>query len=237
MAVKYRHELKYEISVGQMESLRSRIRPIMNLDQHTNKDGNYNIRSLYFDDYMNTCFYENEDGTSPREKFRIRIYNSNYEEIHLELKRKERGKTHKDSCLLTKQQCDSILNGQSLIYQNDFPPVLKKFYLLQKTKLLKPKVIVEYEREPYVYKNGNVRVTFDTNIRSSNKVDNFFEHLIASRPIMPLGHHLLEVKYDEFLPDYIYRSLQIDNLQLTTFSKYYLCRKYNLGGMSRNGIQ
>lgn len=236
MGLKYRHELKYEISVYQIECLRSRIQSIMSIDEHVGENGQYNIRSIYFDDYKNTCYYENENGTSPREKFRIRIYNKSSKEINLELKRKERGKTYKESCLLTKPQCDAILNGQRISYRDDYPAILKKFYLQQQNKLLKPKVIVEYEREPYVYKAGNVRVTFDTNIRSSNDKERFFEEQINARPIMPIGHHLLEVKYDEYLPDYIYRSLQVDNLQLATFSKYYLCRKFNIGGMVRNGI-
>ena len=45
---------------------------------------------------------------------------------------------------------------------------------------------------------------------------------------MPAGMHVLEVKYDEFLPDYIYKGIELENLQRTAFSKYYLCRKYHM---------
>ena len=236
MALEYRHELKYVVSVQQIECLRSRIQSLMNLDRYADEKKRYNIRSVYFDDYKNTCYLENEDGTSPREKFRMRIYNAGKEEVHLELKRKDRGKTHKDSCILTQDQCKAFLEGTGLPDDQENPAVLRKFCLKYKTELYRPKVIVEYEREPYVYKNGNVRITFDTDIRSSNCIDRFFEKKIFSRPIMPFGYHLMEVKYDEYLPDHIYLSLQLENLQQATFSKYYLCRKYNIGGVRENGF-
>ena len=93
---------------------------------------------------------------------------------------------------------------------------------------LKPVVIVEYDRVPFVYKNGNVRVTLDMNIASSSDVEHFLEKSIVKRPVMPMGHNLLEVKYDEFLPDFIYNSLQLRALRQTAFSKYYICRKFKL---------
>lgn len=236
MALEYRHELKYIVSVPQIACLRSRIQSLMFLDSHVDEKKKYNIRSIYFDDYKNTCYFENEDGTSPREKFRMRIYNADKEEIHLELKRKERGKTHKDSCFLTQDQCMAFLRGTSLPFGQGNAALLEKFCYKYRTELYRPKVIVEYEREPYVYQNGNVRVTFDTDIRSSNCIDMFFDKKLYARPIMPSGYHLMEVKFDEYLPDSIYSSLQLDSLQRTTFSKYYLCRKYNIGGSIENGF-
>lgn len=236
MALEYRHELKYVVSVQQIACLRSRIQSLMFLDSHAGEKKKYNIRSIYFDNYKNSCYFENENGTSPREKFRMRIYNASKEEIHLELKRKECGKTHKDACVLTQQQCMAFLKGTGLPNCQGDAVLLQKFCVKYRTELYRPKVIVEYEREPYVYRNGNVRVTFDTDIRSSNCIDSFFEKKIFSRLVMPLGYHLMEVKFDEYLPDPIYDSLQLDNLQRTTFSKYYLCRKYNIGGSIENGF-
>lgn len=236
MALEYRNELKYVVTAAQIACLRSRISSLMPLDAHVKENGTYNIRSIYFDDYKNTCYYENENGTGPRHKFRIRTYNGNQEVIRLELKSKIRGKTHKDSCTLTKEQCDDFCQGKGIVMEPEYPELLKKFGMKYQGELYRPKVLVEYEREPYVYKNGNVRVTFDTNIRSSNRIETFFEKKTYARPIMPLGYHLLEVKFDEYLPDHLYRCLQLENLSLTTFSKYYLCRKYNLGGVKRNGF-
>ena len=224
---KYRHEYKYLISDMQMEILKQRISGIMPKDLHT-EAGQYNIRSLYFDDYYDRCFYENENGTDPREKFRIRIYNHSDSRISLECKRKERGKTLKTSCIITKEQCDTFMAGRYIGITEKSPPVLRKLILNMMTNGMKPKVIVEYDRIPYVYKDGNVRVTFDTNISSSRNVAGFLNGDVEKRPVMPKGQQLMEVKFDEFLPDFIYRALQLESLQQTAYSKYYLCRKFTL---------
>ena len=226
--MKYRHELKYVVSAAQTPLLKSRISNLMQLDSHAGMDGIYNIRSLYFDDYTNRCFYENENGTDPREKYRIRIYNHSPERITLECKRKERGKTRKESCPLTQEQAEQLIHGKALPMGETLPPLLNKFLIEMVTRRLHPVVIVEYERIPYVYKNGNVRITFDTQMASSTCVTDFFSDKLPKRPIMPAGRHLMEVKFDEYLPDVIYRSLNLSQLQQTAFSKYYLCRKFAL---------
>lgn len=223
---KFRHEFKYEISNAELTLLQSRIRHILQPDPHAGKDGIYNIRSLYFDDYENRCYYENENGTDPREKFRIRIYNHSSEHIRLECKRKERGKTLKTSCPLTREQCEVLMKGQALPNIGEQPLVLRKLTLAMLTRRLHPVVIVEYDRVPYVYREGNVRVTLDTNISSSHAIDRFFDERIPKRPVMAVGSQLLEVKYDEFLPDVIYTALQLQNLRQTAFSKYYICRRF-----------
>lgn len=228
MENRYRHEFKYICSYGQLKMLETRLKGLVPLDSHVGAEGIYNIRSLYFDDYYDRYLKENEAGTDPREKFRIRIYNHSSERISLELKKKVRGKTQKLSCPLSEEQCRTLMDGRPLDLPKDAPAILQKLCLLMKTDLLLPKVIVEYDRVPYVYPLGNVRITLDENIRASGRTDLFLEDQIPLRPIMPAGQHILEVKYDEYLPDFIYRTVQLPNLRQTAFSKYYLCRKYNL---------
>lgn len=230
---KYRHEFKYLISAGQIETEKHRMECLLQRDAHAGENGQYNIRSLYFDDYYNKCYYENENGTDPREKFRIRIYNHSKEKISLECKRKERGMTHKSSCSLTEEQCRCLMRGEYLPDIENQNPVLRKLTLEIQLHGMKPVVMVEYDRIPYVYKNGNVRVTLDTNIASSNAIEKFLDESIPKRPVMPVGMQLMEVKFDEYLPDHIYRALQLDSLRQTAFSKYYICRKYSL----QRGIQ
>ena len=227
----YRNEIKYLVSETHLVLLENRIRNLIQPDRHAGADGTYQIRSLYFDDFENTYYRENEMGTDPREKFRIRIYNGDPGRISLELKKKQHCMTQKLSCLLTEEQCRELMAGRPLPADPSYPPVLQKMNLLMKTRLLKPKVIVEYDRTPFVEKLGNTRVTFDRNIRSSNAVASFLEKRVPARPIMPAGKQILEVKYDEFLPDYLYRNLQLSHLRQTTFSKYYLCRRYSLSGI------
>lgn len=224
---KYRHELKYICTAAELAMIQGRIHHLIPLDSHAGENGMYQIRSLYFDDYYDRCYYENENGTDPREKFRIRIYNGKTDKISLELKKKERGKTLKLSCPLTEEQCRMLMRGKVLPDSDEYPPVLQKLLLQMKTAMLRPKIIVEYDRVPYVYKLGNVRITLDKNISSSSAIDTFLNPTIHKRPIMPAGQHVLEVKFDEFLPDYIYQTLQLRNLRQTAFSKFYLCRKFS----------
>ena len=225
---RYRHEFKYLCSYGELMMLKVRLQGLVSLDTHVGESGVYNIRSLYFDDIYDTYYRENEAGTDPREKFRIRIYDHSSERISLELKRKVRGKTQKLSCLLTEEQCRGLMEGEIPVLQENSPALLRKLCLLMQTRHMRPKVIVEYERVPYVYPHGNVRITMDENISASNRTDRFLERQIPLRPILEAGQHILEVKYDEYLPDGIYRTIQSGNLRQTAFSKYYLCRRYHL---------
>jgi len=223
---KYRHELKYPVSAGQLVIIKSRLANLVRPDKHAGTDGSYSIRSLYFDDYYNSCYYENENGTDPREKFRIRIYNHSADRITLECKRKERGKTLKRSCPLTEEQTRLLMAGREVPDIESQPPLLRYLTLEMRTRRLRPVVIVEYDRIPYVYKDGNVRITLDTNVCSSTDIAHFLDARIVKRPVMPVGRQLMEVKYDEFLPDFIYRSLQLNDIAVSAFSKYYLCRRF-----------
>lgn len=223
---KFRHELKYGISAAQQAMLINRIQHLLPPDPHAGEQGRYTVRSLYFDDAVSTCYRENEDGTDPREKFRIRIYNHSTDRIRLECKRKERGKTHKTSCPLTIEQTRTLMAGQPLRDIASQHPLLQKLTMQMLTRRLRPVVIVEYVRIPFIYKDGNVRITLDTNISASKAIDRFLDARIPLRPVMPCGQELLEVKYDEFLPDFIYRNLQLHSLQQTAYSKYYICRRF-----------
>ncbi|MDE7446747.1 MAG: polyphosphate polymerase domain-containing protein [Lachnospiraceae bacterium] len=226
--MEFRHEFKYLCTEAQIKMLQSRLRGIMKPDSHAGPSGTYKVRSLYFDDMQNTCYYENENGVCPRKKYRIRIYNGQGNVIHLECKRKVRGMTSKKMCTLSREQYDILVNRQSKMHSFDgVPELMQELLVLIDTKMMRPKVIVEYDRRPFVYRDGNVRITFDSNISSSSKTERFFEERICGRPILPVGAQLLEVKYDSFLPDHIYQILQSDRMQMTTFSKYYLCRKFS----------
>lgn len=226
----WRHELKFVCAVPQLKIVESRMKPLLKLDPHTGDAGKYCIRSVYFDDEWDNCYRENEDGTDQREKFRIRIYDGSDAHVTLELKQKMRGMTRKLSCPMTRQQCEAALRGEIVKEEQDCPALLRKFILQQKERRLAARIIVEYDRVPYVFKLGNVRITLDENIRSSHQTERFWEQDFVRRPIMPAGEHVLEVKYDDFLPDSIRQILQLDTLRRTSFSKYYLCRYFSARG-------
>ena len=224
---KYRNELKYICTEAELRILESRIKAICKRDPHVDETGTYDIRSIYFDDLNDTCFKENEAGTDPRSKYRIRIYNGDASRITLEKKSKSHGMTNKESISLNREQFDAIMEGNSkgIFNGETTSSLLNEFELKMHMTGLRPKVIVAYRRTPFVYTAGNVRITFDRNIGHSTSLETFFDKDLPLFPVLANGTHVLEVKYDELLPDYIYEILNLDNLIYTNFSKYYLSRK------------
>lgn len=228
--VKYRHEYKYACNAMQNAILKTRAQGILKRDEHAGPDGAYRIRSLYFDDLEDRCYYENESGIGERDKYRIRIYNGDINRITLEKKSKSRGMTLKTSAGISKEQCRQLMTGIIPPVAEDTAESLKRLLSEMRLKNMRPKVIVEYVRYPFVEKNGNVRITFDESVSSSNELTGFLEQNIVFRPVMECGQSILEVKWDEYLPDYIKNSMQLDTLLWSSFSKYYLCRRYNVYG-------
>lgn len=222
---KYRHENKFIISYAQKVAIENSIAGILKKDRYLLGE-TYNIKSIYFDDYDHTCFYENENGVDPREKFRIRIYGGSDRMIRLELKKKRKLMTQKLQCILTRGQVDQILLGEPLEHFEDLPPLLQKFELQRACRMLHPDVIVEYDRIPYVYELGNVRITFDMNISTSNDFQHFFGQTVLKRPIMMTDMLICEVKYDEILPNYIEDLICVNTEQRISFSKYYMCKYF-----------
>lgn len=226
----YRHEYKYRIDAGQKSVLKLRAQGTLEPDAHAGADGEYLIRSLYFDSPDDDCFYENENGDDPREKYRIRFYNCDSSRISLECKAKRRGMTRKTSCPITRGQCGQFMAGEIPEPDAEISPDQAAMFTRMRLKSLRPVVIVQYTRMPFVCGAGNVRVTFDDGIASSNDIAGFLQPEIPLRSVLGTGESILEVKWDELLPSYISRQMALDSLQWTSFSKYYLCRKYNCYG-------
>lgn len=216
----YRVEMKYLCDMKDYVVLKSKINAIMKLDTNVVGD-DYTVRSLYFDDYENSCFYANETGIDHREKFRIRTYNNNSKQVKLELKSKMKGFTHKETAALTKNEARNFING-TMVFDKEQAPLINKLYLKNQISLLSSSVIIEYTREPYIYEIGNVRVTFDRNIVASANVERFFEAQIEGVPVLETGQFILEVKYDEILPNEIYSILNNGKMRQSTFSKFYI---------------
>lgn len=226
-----RYENKYIVTNGQTALLKCHLEGICRQDTFSNAEGVYGIRSLYFDDYEGSSYQDNEIGVEPRSKFRIRIYDCSQNVIFLEQKTKIGGKIHKDRVRVNREFCDLLLTDRW--QELDYPVsnmVLNRFLTAYHTRVLRPRIIIDYDRDAYVYPEGDVRVTFDRNISFSDEVERFFEKDILLQPIMKTGAELLEVKYTGFLPDFIYQGINIRQLQQHTFSKYYLCETYRRNG-------
>jgi hypothetical protein len=203
--------------------LAGRLKNVMSQDIHQEGDC-YEIRSLYFDDLWDRCLAENEAGVDKREKYRIRIYDPRSDVIHLEIKEKNRGLTKKRACDLSRDECLAIMGGELPLNMDGRAP-LNSLQLQMHCNGMEPKVIIAYERTAFVHPSGNVRITFDRNIMASRCREDFLEDRVSGMvPVLPAGMHVLEVKYDEFLPDTIAQQLEIGKLRKTAFSKYYLGR-------------
>lgn len=222
--MEYRHELKYEVNDYQMQLIKARLLSVMKMDRHQNGD-HYTITSLYFDDIYNSCMAENTSGTDRRSKYRIRMYNHGISPIHLEKKIKFRGMTRKESILLKQADCEDFIKGK-IPFPQDKDTNERKILLSEMTmRGMLPKIIVEYDRTAFVCPQGNVRITFDRNVRSSIKVADFFKEHAVKQPVMLQNNHILEIKYDEFLPEYISDLLSVGMLKRATYSKYYRARR------------
>ena len=136
--------------------------------------------------------------------------------------------TLKRNCGISLQQCEMLMAGRVPSDIKEDQQVLWKLAYLMETRLMMPKIIVDYDRIPYVYRpdDANVRITFDKNIKSIIDTNTFLDLKVGGRGILPVGSALMEVKFDDFIPDEIYSLLQLNGLQVSTFSKYYLCRKF-----------
>lgn len=220
----YRHEWKIEINFSDLLVLRQRLRVIAEPDPHA-IDGKYHIRSLYFDTPTDKALREKIDGVDQREKFRIRCYNGDTTLIHLEKKCKIHGLCRKESALLKSNEVQSLLDGDyQWMNQCDRPLVQELSYQMQTTGL-RPKTLVDYTREPFVFAPGNVRVTLDYDIRTGLGATDFLHRACVTIPTNP-SPIILEVKWDEFLPDIIRDSVQLPSRRAGAFSKYAACRAY-----------
>lgn len=211
-----RVEKKYFCSDYEILLLQQRLSAILSLDEHQQERA-YQVRSLYFDTFYDTCYQENESGVDERKKYRMRIYAPDDQSVKFEIKSKKREKVWKDVIFLTRDEAERIIRGQKCGNE-------RVDFLIAKNMLL-PKIIVEYERTAYVYQLGNVRITFDRNISASYQTEKFFSDDFLRIPVLETNMHLMEVKYDELLPDVIAKILETGNLKRVTFSKYYMGRQ------------
>lgn len=215
----YRNEQKFLVDESTLQIMQSKLTPILLHDSHQ-KDASYRIRSMYFDTYERKSYRENDAGVEERKKYRIRVYDHPKEFIRLEIKHKLKGKNFKESCRLSIDTYNEIMN-RTLRFNPSDPRPLRMLYLDMQMHLLRPSVIVEYERSAFVYDTGNIRITFDRNISYSNHFDMFLEDEIPKTPLLPANQHVFEVKYDGILPDFIAQTIETGQLERTTFSKFY----------------
>jgi hypothetical protein len=225
---KFRHELKYLLDETQTELLRRRLLPLIQRDKNAGTTGVYKIGSLYFDDVWRRSYTQKLMGTSRRAKYRIRAYNDDDSFIRLERKLKFDKLICKQSAAINREEYDKILAGDyEFMFASD-KMFLREFYFECMSNIMRPRVIVDYDREPYIYHGGDVRITFDMNLRAGI---NGFDLFDGDRPVsycLDKRQTILEVKFTEFLPQFVTDSLKEVDAAYISQSKYVMCyEKYN----------
>lgn len=224
---KLRHEYKFYINSFTYHTLRERLRYVLQADSHMKKEEGYLISSLYFDDIYHSAMEDKVNGSIFREKYRIRLYNHSDDLIKLECKSKFNEYISKQWARISREEYNRILDGDYEFLISRPEEVCRKLYAKQKTKLMQPITVVEYLREAYVHPLGNVRITFDKNLSASiGELDIFHNDYETIRVPMD-GMMILEVKYDDYIPDYIRKIIHTDSLTKCAISKYVMCRDIN----------
>jgi hypothetical protein len=220
----FRHENKYFISQAGYQFLRGRLAALMQTDPHAaREDGRYWIRSLYFDGYGQSALLDKRDGIQDREKFRIRFYDRDDSFIRLESKQKRNMLTRKVSAPLTREEAERIAAGDIWFLYGARNPLLRDFYLKSRTRLLRPTVLVDYDREAYLFQD--VRITFDHNLHTGQYGVDLFDYGAMTLPVLPDDRVILEVKFDEDLPYAVRQLLKPVAAVRSAISKYELCRQ------------
>ena len=217
-----RHELKHYINAADCAQLRARLRVAAKPDEHTGESGGYKVRSLYFDNYTDKAVMEKLFGLSRREKFRLRYYNDDTSFIRLERKSKTNRMAFKESAAVTAELCEALLLGDFDCLRLPETPLLMELYTKIHYQNLRPRAIVDYHREAYIFHAGNVRVTLDSDIRMSNSVTDFLNPESVTIPVT--ASSVMEIKYSGFIPDIISDIIRIDRRNQTEFSKYVVAR-------------
>jgi len=197
----------------------------MKPDPHAKNNGKYLIRSVYFDNYDNKVLSQKKEGLLDRDKFRVRLYDYNMDYLNLEKKSKRDNLTFKQKCRLTPEEYEQIRFGDIEWMENDTRPLIKDLYVQMKLYQLKPMTVVDYEREVFIYEYGNVRVTFDGCIKTSFRNNDLLNPDLAMVETTP-NVVVLEVKFDEYLPDVIKQLLQVIDRRKSGYSKYQYSRMF-----------
>ena len=222
----YRYEWKIVINQMDLQILRQRLQLLLIPDPYSlNGKGLYFIRSLYFDTPENKALREKLDGVNKREKFRIRYYNHDLSFIRLEKKYKWNSVGNKRMAPLTSQETQKIIDGDWLWLAQSSHELLRELYYKMLTQNLRPKTIVDYQREAYFYPAGGVRVTLDYDLRTGVTSTDALSPDLPTASV-PDDSAVMEVKWDTFLPEVIRDLVQLPSRRTAPFSKYASCRVF-----------
>lgn len=193
----------------------------MSPDTNNGIDG-YEVRSLYFDSIYDDDFFDKKEGLENRKKIRLRTYGHSSEIIKLEVKEKRGESQLKRSLIINKEEAEKMIRGDYRFLLLKDSDLSKNIYLEMTQKLYRPKTLIEYKREAYIMKSNDVRITFDTKLTSSEANFDIFSEEIPMNQIY--FETIMEVKYRDFLFEYIKKIIRGIDKKEVSVSKYVLGR-------------
>lgn len=225
-----RHELKYILTPIQYELLRNKLKWVLEPDANASNEGEYFIRSIYFDSPDRVALKEKLSGINRRKKYRIRFYNGDTSFCRLECKEKTGSRIQKQSCALTRKQVNWLLqieekenpdSQMDSIVKVTEPELFQQMNLLIKSEGYEPVVTVDYVREAYVLPLSDLRITFDKQlawgpVKGCLEQERYLSNIYGD-------YVILEVKYNEYLPEHISAILSSVGPVQTAASKYVAC--------------
>jgi len=224
-----RFEMKYIIRKSISESIQKEIRNFMIYDGYANKElkKNYFVRSLYFENNNYSNFNEKVDGVKLRHKYRIRTYSNKLDKntpIFLELKGRENERTYKIRFFIEQNDLNLFFDKKNYFklkktYLDNY--LIERFIFDCYRKNLSPKILVDYNRTPYINKSGlYFRLTFDNNIFSLSNSSLYSTSLNSGCRECLAGFTILEVKFESSIPAWFQRIVQNYQLQIRSISKF-----------------
>lgn len=210
-----------------MYKLCSMLDPLMQLDEYADAiTKEYTVTSLYFETPDDDDLDEKLDGILIREKHRMRLYNNDHSTIKLETKKRNGTVISKDTAQISIDNAIDLSCG-NYNHSSLNNELAKLITIKLKSKAYKPRVIVEYDRQAYYLPYGNIRITFDKNLRTYNTHTNLFElSNVVKSPVFLDNNQILEVKFGVELPSYLTDILQTIPSIRSSISKYVLCQRY-----------
>lgn len=223
-----RVEQKYVISRLEAEKLYLKLKQILPGDDFHGYEA-YKVRSLYFDSYYNDDYHDKMAGIKDRKKIRLRIYNTGEDLVKLELKQKSGMNQQKRSLGITKEEAEAMIKGDCEFLLKRGSELAEAIYYIFKKEVYMPRCIVEYKRRAFAVPTNDIRITFDSEITSSEGNFDLFNPSPAMMiPVDSYNKVVLEVKYNHFLLSYIKDALALSDVTEESYSKYIVARKYGL---------
>ncbi|MGC6456921.1 MAG: polyphosphate polymerase domain-containing protein [Akkermansiaceae bacterium] len=201
-----RTEYKYLISTEEMESLQQKLDDELVVDSLASEDGCYPIITEYFETPDRQCYWEKQRNLNSRRKIRVRIYGTEEGKIpptgFIEIKHKHFGFGAKRRLFLPVEDAIAFADGDynllhdtSREWRRSQKMMIKELIDLVEKRSYEPAIQLRYDRKALMSPDGQLRITFDTNLRCRSELltlqadDSRFEHYI-----IPPDKVILEVK-------------------------------------------